>query len=82
MVTLQVVGNYRTSEAKLSEKELATIRQAKYYSEESSRLMDSVLLHNSNFRNNNSDWNTASTAIHDFVYEHVHPDQRVNILYD
>ena len=82
MVTLQVVGNYRTSEVRLSEAELATIRQAKYYCEESARLMDSVLLNSQKFRDNNPNWNLGCTAIHDYVYTHAHPDQKVNILYD
>lgn len=65
MVTLRTVGNVSIDEAKLTEKQLADIRQAKYYNEKSRELIHGVVF-SDEFRKNNKnpgDWTSANAAI-------------------
>ena len=82
MVKLQVIGNYTTTDVKLSEYELSLIRRAKYYSEESSKLVNSVVLRNKNFDKNNPDWGAANAAVHEYVHSYSTPGLKVKIIYE
>lgn len=82
MVTLKVTGNLEVNTARLTEKELADIRQAQDYQAKAYELVEKVVFSDS-FRKNNAkpgEWCSAHTAISTYVYNHG--ATRKEIIYD
>ena len=83
MVTLIVTGNINVDKARLTEKQLAEIRQAKYYEEKAQNLIHDVVF-SGEFKENNKnpgEWSTAHTAV--CYFAHKGENQiRTEIIYD
>lgn len=82
MVTLKIIGNLEVNTARLTEKELADIRQAQYYQERAYMIVHDVLFSDS-FRKNNAkpgEWCSGNTAVSQFV--HNLENIKKEIIYD
>lgn len=82
MVTLKVIGNLEVNTARLTEKELADIRQAQYYQERAYAITNDVLFSDS-FRKNNAkpgEWCSGNAAVSQFV--HNFENIKKEIIYD
>lgn len=82
MVTLKITGNLDVNTARLTEKELADIRQAQDYQAKAYELVEKVVFSDS-FRKNNAkpgEWCSGHTAVSHFV--HNLENIKKEIIYD